>query len=147
MNADSTAQLLCAKVSNYWLGIEVRNIIEIVKPSAGISSGLKSGQSDARISYAGTDIPVVYLAESIFGRSAEFDDSKRILISEADGKTAALIVDSVEEIIRTDPESIYKTEAATGEVNAEVIAGILETDDKEILVVSVEKIYQLAHVR
>jgi chemotaxis signal transduction protein len=142
MNTDSTAQFLCVRVSDNWLGIDVKNIIEIIKPTAAISSELERKATDTGMSYREKNIPVVYLAEMVFGQPAEFDGSMRILISEAGGKVAALIVDSVEEIIRTDPDSVRKNEQSS----EEAISGILEADEKKIHLVSVEKVYQLAHV-
>ena len=41
MNTDTTLQLLCVRVSDRWLGIDVKNIIEIIKPTTAISSELE----------------------------------------------------------------------------------------------------------
>ncbi|UCD93896.1 MAG: chemotaxis protein CheW [Candidatus Zixiibacteriota bacterium] len=142
MNADSTAQLLCVRVSNNWLGIDVKNIIEITKPTAGITTELEKGAIDGGLSFRDKKIPVVFLAEMVFGQPAKFDGSMRILISEAGSKMAALIVDSVEEIIMIAPESIRGKEQPADEA----IAGVLETEERKIYLVSVEKVYQLAHV-
>lgn len=143
MEKNKQAQYLLVKISGRWVGVDVTDIIEIVKPE---DSTLRAGADKQTISYRGNTIPIISLADILIGGQVKYETSHRILISEMGDKAAGLVVDSAEEIIRISRESLQSHADIETGLNADVLEGIITMDDRRIHIVSLERIYQLAQV-
>ena len=133
-------QYLCFKISDYWLGIDVGNVVEIIKPKS--NDVLKSDRFD----FEGKKLPVVNLADLLLGEQIKSDTDKRVLISEFDGNKAALIVDSAEEILSVENDESNSLEASSIPLNSEYLDGYLAFEERNVYLVSPVKLTQLIEV-
>jgi len=133
-------QYLCFKISDYWLGIDVGNVVEIIKPKS--NDVLKSDRFD----FEGKKLPVVNLADLLLGEQIKSDTDKRVLISEFDGNKAALIVDSAEEILSVENDESNSLEASSIPLNSEYLDGYLALEERNVYLVSPVKLTQLIEV-
>lgn len=133
-------QYLCFKISDYWLGIDVGNVVEIIKPKS--NDVLKSDRFD----FEGKKLPVVNLADLLLGEQIKSDTDKRVLISEFDGNKAALIVDSAEEILSVENDESNSLETSSIPLNSEYLDGYLAFEERNVYLVSPVKLTQLIEV-
>lgn len=147
MDTEQSVQYLCVKIRGHWLGVDVANIVEIVKPGAGDSAGLRVQGDMESFDYRGDMLPIIRLADVLLGEQVKYDASRRILISEMAEKRAGIIVDSAEEIVRAQHESIKSIDNTISGLNTDILEGILEIDDRKIHIVSLDRIYHLSSVK
>lgn len=136
-------QYICAKISGYWLGFDIHNILEIVNPGL---LGNKQAILQESMPYHGDSISIVSLSDYLLSNSVKYEASNRILISEINDRKAGLIVDSAEEIIRISPDEINPSIKFPAALNSDILDGIIETEEKQIYIFSIEKLYQLVFV-
>jgi purine-binding chemotaxis protein CheW len=146
MEQKKLEQFLCVKIGGRWLGVDATRILEIINPASSDSPGTQFKDDGKTIQYHGKILPTIHLADVLLGAGTHYETSQRILISETGEKMAGLIVDSAEEIIRIPKEKLSLLDASRSDMNAESLEGIIETDEKTINVLSLDKLYQLAGV-
>ena len=138
MESEKKIQLLCVRLGKFWLGIDVSRTVEILRAEPSAKEA---------ISFRGSDIPLVNLDDILSIDTSSHRGPRRVVVSEAGEKLVGLIIDSAEEIIRTDAANMRRATGAKVELNRDVLDGILELDDREIYVISPEKICRLARVK
>jgi chemotaxis signal transduction protein len=128
------------------LAVEVVNIIEIINPASEKYSDAGIAADEKSLSYQGKSLPLIRLADLIPEEVRRGGGSSRILISEYEGKEAALVVDSVEEIIRLSEEDMMSVESPQSGLSPDALAGTFRVDDREIGVISLGKILRQSRV-
>ncbi len=146
MEQKELEQFLCVKIGGRWLGVDATQIVEIINPASADSVGAQVKDDGKTIKYHGKILPTIRLADILIGSDTHYDTSQRILISEVGEKMAGLIVDSAEEIIRIPKEKISMIKPGQSDMNAEPLEGAIETEEKMINVLSLDKLYHMAGV-
>jgi len=146
MESKKLEQFLCVKIGGRWLGVDATRIVEIINPSSSDNSAMQFKDEGKSINYHGRILPTIHLADILLGSATRYDTSQRVLISETGERMAGLIVDSAEEIIRIPKEQLSLLDASSSDINAESLDGIIETEEKRINILSLDKLYQLAGV-
>ncbi|PKK83843.1 MAG: hypothetical protein CVT49_06220 [candidate division Zixibacteria bacterium HGW-Zixibacteria-1] len=139
-------QFLCFKIRGYWLGINVENVVEIVKPTSldGTDSPVVVGEDN--INYHGAVLPTVHLADLLLGEQVKYDTSKRILVSQLNDLRAGIIVDSAEEILNVENEQIGTPPPGSVPFNSEYLDGYIGFEDRNIYLISTEKLGELVSI-
>lgn len=139
-------QFLCVKIGGRWLGVDATRILEIINPASVDNPGTSVKDDGKSVEYHGKILPTIRLADILMDTDTHYDTSQRILISEIGEKMAGLIVDSAEEIIRIPKGELSMIDPGRSEIGAEAIEGAIETEEKMIDVLSLDKLYHLAGV-
>ncbi len=138
-------QYLCVKLGGQWLGVDATRVIEIINPNSDKSAGISLNVDSKTLSYHGQILPTIYLSDVLLNRQKTYYTDCRILITDINGQMAGLVVDSAEEIIRVPEGTVVPVgEAINGEVAG--MSGMLETEERKIDILSLSKIFELAHV-
>jgi purine-binding chemotaxis protein CheW len=139
-------QYLCVKIGGRWLGVDATRIVEIVNPTSSTGGGLTFTDDGKMVNYRGKILPTIRLADILLGSATHYDTDQRVLISETGEKMAGLIVDSAEEIIRVPEDQLSLIDPSRSEMNADSLEGVIETEEKSINILSLDKLYHLAGV-
>ncbi len=142
----SFEQFLCVKIGGRWLAVDATRIVEIINPASAQSVGTQVKDDGKIIDYHGEILQTIRLADILLGSRSHYDTSQRILISEVGERMAGLIVDSAEEIIRIPKDKLSIIEPVSSDMNIDSLEGAIETDEKVINILSLDKLYQLAGV-
>jgi chemotaxis signal transduction protein len=146
MDEKKLYQYLCVKIGGRWLGVDATQIVEIINPASSVGAGLKFTDNGKTINYRGKILPTIRLADILLGSATHYHTAQRVLISETSEKMAGLIVDSAEEIIRIPEDKLSLVDPAHSEMNGESLEGVIETEEKLISILSLDKLYVLAGV-
>lgn len=133
---------LCAKIGGHWLGIEIDKVVEIATPGKkGLS---KLGDNEDTLTYRGATIQAIYLPKVLTGDKIRYHTASRVLISESNDQTVGLVVDSVEEIVRTSRDTLKPLEPGKTPLKNEMLAGYVDVDERRINIISLENLMALS---
>lgn len=137
-------QYLCFKVRGHLLGIDISHVIEIMKPESKRLSSLTS--ESGTFEFQGRTLTAIHLGDVLLGEQVKYDTSNRVLISRLGDLKAGLIVDSAEEILRITDEKINPPDSASTPLNREFLEGYIALEERNIYLVSTEKLQNLVRV-
>ena len=140
-------QFLCFKIRGYWFGIDVENVIEIVNPTSLNNTDSPVFPGDDSFVYHGAVLPNVHLEDILFGEQVKYDTSKRILVSEISDLKAGIIVDSAEEILSVGDEQIRQLTPGLVPFNNEYLNGYIPSEERNIYLISSDKIGELVSAK
>jgi len=91
-------------------------------------------------------ISIIDLKERLNLELSEPDDNSRIMVIEVGDKTIGMIVDGVNEVLRTNTSDIDITPPSTHDVQAEYIIGICKLESRLIVMLDLTKVLSLQEV-
>jgi len=139
-------QYICTKIGGFRLAFDVTCVSEIIKPDTSPYRIEHSDGETATINYSGQKIPVIYLSDIIHGDRERYITSYRALITSWQGRRAAIVVDSADEIIRIAAGDVKSPTEIVADIDIAPLEGMINIDEDKIHIVSVEKIFNLARV-
>jgi len=137
-------QYLCFKIRGHWLGIDIGNVVEILKPESQRLSSLTS--ETGTFEFEGRTLTAIHMGDVLLGEQIKYDTSNRVLISKLGDIRAGLIVDSAEEIVRVDEDVIGSIESTIAPLRKEYLDGCLNLEDRKVYLISTDKLHQLVGV-
>lgn len=93
------------------------------------------------INLRGNVTPVMSLRDRFGFPRSENSEATRIVVSEVGTETVGFVVDAVTEVLRLDEGMIEPAPESAAEVDAEFIKGIGKMDDRLIIVLDLEKVF------
>lgn len=93
------------------------------------------------INLRGNVTPVMSLRERFGFPRDTSDEATRIVVSEVGAETVGFVVDAVTEVLRVDDSAIEAAPESAAGVAAEFIKGIGKVDDRLIIVLDLEKVF------
>ena len=137
-------QYLCFKLRGHILGIEIGHVVEIMKPESKRLSSMTS--ETGTFEYQGKTLTAIHLVDILLGEEVKYDTSNRVLITRFGDNKAGLIVDSAEEILRITDETIHSLDSASTPLNCEFLDGYIASEERNIYLVSPDKLHKLIGV-
>jgi purine-binding chemotaxis protein CheW len=98
------------------------------------------------INLRGKIIPVVDLRKR-FAETAEHNRRNRILVAELDGHNVGLVVDSANEVLKVDPETIEPAPNIFQQGELNYVTGVGKLGDKLVILIDLAKIMQRGELR
>lgn len=93
------------------------------------------------INSRGKIIPIIDLKKRFaMGASIASKDSRCVIV-EIDGQIVGIVVDEVNEVLRLPSEHIEAPPAAIGGITAEYLAGVGKIEDRLLIILDVDKIF------
>lgn len=98
------------------------------------------------INLRGKIIPVLDLRKRFGLPVVENSDQSRIIVVEVHGRVIGFIVDRVHEVLRIDSRIVEPAPAMVCSVDSEFIAGVGKVDDRLIILLELEKLFDVKTV-
>jgi len=140
-------QLVVFNVAKEHYGVSIGSVQEIVRvpdvtevPDAPIFL-------EGVINLRGRIVPVVDLRKRLRLQGIEKTKSTRVLITESGGNLVGLLVDSVSEVLRIQPESIEAPPEMISAIGVEYITGVAKVEDRLIILLDLKKILSVEDMR
>lgn len=139
-------QLVVFNLGEEDFGVAIDQVREIIRMT-GITTVPKAPASVLGvINLRGKVIPVVSLRERFGFEAQEPTEATRIVVCDMGDQTVGFVVDAVTEVLRVGDEAIEPApQAATG-VESRFISGIGKVDDRLIIVLDLEQVFNVQEV-
>jgi len=137
-------QLVSFKIGNEEHGINVLKVREIIRMSNITRVPNTAGYIEGVINLRGKVIPIISLRMKFNLPEAENDSRTRIIVMDMDNELMGFIVDSVAEVIRIALSEIQPPPPiVTGGIDQECISGVINHDDRLLVLLNLEKMFSL----
>ena len=133
-------QLVVFCIGKEFYGISIESVHEIIKVPDITAMPDAPGFFEGVINLRGKIIPVIDLRKRLRLRKAEKNRSSRILITENQGRLVGLLVDSVSEVLKLNPESIEEPPQMISAIGIEYITGVAKVAGRLVTLMDIEKV-------
>ncbi|MGM0471392.1 MAG: chemotaxis protein CheW [Bacillota bacterium] len=137
--SEETRQLIVFNLGGEEFGVKITRVQEIIRPKK-ITELPNSSEFMAGIINLRGDIISVIDLRSKFGVQQETDQKTRIIIVEMDNQDVGLIVDSVSEVLRIEPEDIEEAPDRIAGIKEDYLKGIGKVDDRIVILLDLDKL-------
>ena len=136
-NQQSTELLTC-RVGEQWLGLQVRQVREVVTPQGCTEMPLSADAVMGLINLRGRVITQLDVRKVIGLPDRDGDDYRVAIVETLSGEDFGLVMDEVGEVIDLDPSLYEKTPKTLDRIWQEVSEGVLKQEDRVVVLVDVE---------
>jgi len=133
------SELLTCRVGQQWLGLQVKQVREVVTPQQRTEMPLAPDAVMGLINLRGRVITQLDVRK-VIGLPVRESESFRVAIVETlSGEDFGLVMDEVGEVIELDPDKYEKTPKTLDRIWQDVSEGVLKQDDRVLVLVNVER--------
>lgn len=137
-------QLVVFKLADEDFGVPIEQVREIIR-LVQITHVPKAPSSVLGvINLRGRVIPVISLRDRFGLKKDGTDESTRIIVSDVGSQNVGFVVDAVTEVLRLDESSVEPAPDRAAGVDSAFIKGIGKVEDRLIIVLDLEKVFDLA---
>jgi purine-binding chemotaxis protein CheW len=136
MSSETTRQLVVFSLGEEEYALPITHVQEIIRYSEPRSVAADDAWIRGVISLRGKIVPVCDLAARL-GLPHQTDDNAKIVIVEADGRTAGVIVGEVEEVLSIDDAQVDPVPTS----GADCIEGIVKLDDRLVVLLNPDGLF------
>jgi len=137
--AGQNSELLTCRVGEQWLGLQVRQVREVVTPQACTDMPLAPDAVMGLINLRGRVITQLDVRKVIGLPNRDTDDYRVAIVETISGEDFGLVMDEVGEVIDLDPDMYEKTPKTLDRVWQDVSEGVLKQDERVVVLVNVER--------
>ncbi len=132
-------ELLTCRVGEQWLGLQVRQVREVVMPQTCTKMPLSADAVMGLINLRGRVITQLDVRKVIGLADRETDVYRVAIVETMSGEDFGLVMDEVGEVIDLDPDSFEKTPKTLDRVWQDVSEGVLKQEERVVVLVNVER--------
>jgi purine-binding chemotaxis protein CheW len=137
-------QLVVFKLADEDFGVPIEQVREIIR-LVQITHVPKAPSSVLGvINLRGKVIPVISLRDRFGLKKDGTDESTRIIVSDVGSQNVGFVVDAVTEVLRLDESSVEAAPERAAGVDSAFIKGIGKVEDRLIIVLDLEKVFDLS---
>ena len=140
-------QVVVFRVGREMFGIPIETIREIVRMPDITEVPDSPEFFEGVMNLRGRVVPVIDLGKRLRLNGKERTKSTRVLIAERTDSTVGLVVDSVTEVFRVQPDSIEEPPDMISAMGIEYITGVAKADEKLIIFLDLERVLNLEDIR
>lgn len=133
-------QLVVFKIGKEYFGVGIDVIREIVRLPEVTDVPDAPEFLEGMINLRGKIVPVIDLKKRLKLQGEERGTATRVLITDETDTLAGLIVDSVDEVIRIEPEAVEEPPEMMTAIGIEYITGVAKVDERLIILLDITKI-------
>ncbi len=133
-------QLVVFKIGKEYFGVGIDVIREIVRLPEVTDVPDAPEFLEGMINLRGKIVPVMDLKKRLKLQGEERGKATRVLITDETDTLAGLIVDSVDEVIRIEPEEVEAPTEMMTAIGIEYITGVAKVDERLIILFDITKI-------
>ncbi|MCK8823817.1 chemotaxis protein CheW [Fuchsiella alkaliacetigena] len=137
--SNGTQQLIVFNLGGEEFGVKITKVQEIIRLQEITKLPNSSDFMSGIINLRGDIISVIDLRKR-FGVEEEDTKKTRIIIVEMDNQDVGLIVDSVSEVLRIDPNDIEDAPQKIAGIRGDYLKGIGKIDDRIIILLALDKL-------
>jgi len=130
-------------INSIRFAVDIKNIMEIMIPGINGNISAEKMQTEKSILYQDKQVSIIPVSDLLLITPSKIRDDFKIIFCEIKGEVLGLLVDNADEIIRLPEEVAISKEKYRSEINADLIDGMFCEDEKEVYIVSPEKIFSL----
>ncbi|MEE9523939.1 MAG: chemotaxis protein CheW [Thermodesulfovibrionales bacterium] len=132
-------QLVVFKIGKEYFGVGIDVIREIVRLPEVTDVPDAPDFLEGMINLRGKIVPVIDLKKRLKLQGGERGKATRVLVTDETDTLAGLIVDSVDEVIRIEPEAVEEPPEMMTAVGVEYITGVAKVDERLIILLDITK--------
>jgi purine-binding chemotaxis protein CheW len=133
-------QLVVFKIGKEYFGVGIDVIREIVRLPEVTDVPDAPDFLEGMINLRGKIVPVIDLKKRLKLQGGERGKATRVLITDETDTLAGLIVDSVDEVVRIEPEAVEEPPEMMTAIGVEYITGVAKVDERLIILLDITKI-------
>jgi len=137
-NQKSTELLTC-RVGAQWLGLQVKQVREVVMPQQCTDMPLSADAVMGLINLRGRVITQLDVRKVIGLADRDSKDYRVAIVETLSGEDFGLVMDEVGEVIDLDPDAFERTPQTLDRVWQDVSEGVLKQEDRVVVLVNVER--------
>jgi len=130
-------------INSIRFAVDIKNIMEIMIPGINGNISAEKMQTEKSILYQDKQVSIIPVSDLLLITPSKIRDDFKIIFCEIKGEVLGLLVDNADEIIRLPEGVAISKEKYRSEINADLIDGMFCEDEKEVYIVSPEKIFSL----
>jgi len=134
-----SSELLTCRVGEQWLGLQVRQVREVVTPQLCTKMPLSADAVMGLINLRGRVITQLDVRTVIGLPDRDTDDYRVAIVETLSGEDFGLVMDEVGEVIDLDGSSFEKTPKSLDRIWQDVSEGVLKQEDRVVVLVNVER--------
>ncbi|MBF0467179.1 MAG: chemotaxis protein CheW [Nitrospirae bacterium] len=140
--AEGILQLVTLKLGSEEYAIDILKVQEINRMAEITLVPNAPPHVEGVVNLRGKVIPVVSLRKKFGFTDKENNKDFRIMITDINGMTMGLVVDSVSEVLRIPANIVEPTPPMATEVGTEFISGIAKLEDRLIILLDLDKLIE-----
>lgn len=132
-------QLVTFSIGEYY-GVPISQVQEIIRVGAITTVPNSPPYMEGVINLRGRVLPVLNLRKRLGLPLSEYTKASRIVVTEVNGKTLGLLVDSVSHVIKVQPEYIESAPEEVLEVDTDYITGVAKLKDQLVILLDLGRL-------
>jgi len=140
-------QLVVFSIGKELYGVGIEAVQEIVRVPEITEVPDAPGFLEGVINLRGRIVPVIDLRKRFRLQGQEKTKSTRVLIAENSGSLVGLLVDTVSEVLKIQPEAIDEPPQMISAVGVEYITGVAKTDAGLIIILDLKQVLNIEEIR
>lgn len=140
-------QFVVFHVGKELYGVGIDAVQEIVRVPDITEVPDAPGFLEGIINLRGRIVPVIDLRKRLRLEGAEMSKSTRVLVTDNSGGLVGLLVDSVSEVRKVQPEAVEDPPEMVSAVGVEYITGVVKADEKLIILLNLKKVLSIEDMR
>ncbi|MEK6693532.1 MAG: chemotaxis protein CheW [Nitrospirota bacterium] len=140
-------QLVVFNVGKELYGVGIDSVKEIVRVPDVTEVPDSPEFLEGVINLRGRVVPVIDLRKRLRLNGAERTKSTRVLITGNSGSIVGLLVDSVSEVIKIQPDAIEDPPEMISAIGVEYITGVAKIEEKLIIILNIKKVLSVEEMK
>jgi len=132
-------ELLTCRVGKQWLGLQVRQVREVVTPQPRTEMPLAPDAVMGLINLRGWVITQLDVRKVVGLPPREGEKYRVAIVETMSGEDFGLVMDEVGEVVNLDPDLYEKTPKTLDRIWQDVSEGVLKQEDRVVVLVNVER--------
>ncbi len=134
-----SSELLTCRVGEQWLGLQVRQVREVVTPQPSTDMPLAPDAVMGLINLRGRVITQLDVRKVVGLPARETEHYRVAIVETMSGEDFGLVMDEVGEVIDLDPDMYEKTPKTLDRIWQDVSEGVLKQEERVVVLVNVER--------
>ena len=135
-------QLVTFNLDHEEYGVDVLGVREIIRMPVITRIPNTPPYVEGVINLRGKVIPIISMRSRFTLENAEYNSRTRIMVMDVDGELMGFVVDAVSEVIRISASEIQPSPpVASGNIEQECIAGVINHGERLLVVLELERMF------
>lgn len=140
-------QLVVFTAGKELYGVGIQSVHEIVKVPEVTAVPDAPASLEGVINLRGKIVPVIDLRKRLRVAGIERTKSTRILIIENAGRMVGLLVDSVSEVLKVQPDAVEAPPEIISSIGIEYITGVVKSGSRLIILIDLNKVLSVEDMK
>ena len=137
---DNLIQLVSFKLGEEMFGIDILHVQEINRMVDITQVPQAPPYCEGVINLRGKVIPVIDLRKKFNMKSRERNKDTRIVVCDVDGRVTGMIVDAVDEVLRSPSSTIEPAPEIVTSIDVDYIKGVARLDERLLIFLDISRI-------